>query len=44
MKIFIKTHIGYNPDHYLLINFKTKFESEFTIHKIILHIIDYLFY
>lgn len=29
MKIFIKTHIGYNPDHYLLINFKTKFGSEF---------------
>eukprot|EP00102_Acyrthosiphon_pisum_P025257 XP_016662467.1 PREDICTED: uncharacterized protein LOC100570133 [Acyrthosiphon pisum] len=27
LKVFIKTHFGYNPDHFLLINFKTKFEN-----------------
>ncbi|CAI6354595.1 unnamed protein product [Macrosiphum euphorbiae] len=27
LKVFIKTHFGYNPDHFLLTNFKTKFEN-----------------
>ncbi|XP_060843558.1 uncharacterized protein LOC132923516 isoform X2 [Rhopalosiphum padi] len=25
LKVFIKTHIGYNPEHFLLVNFMTKF-------------------
>lgn len=28
MKVFIKTNIGYNPEHFLLISFTTKHESE----------------
>eukprot|EP00102_Acyrthosiphon_pisum_P016610 XP_008187621.2 PREDICTED: uncharacterized protein LOC100570673 [Acyrthosiphon pisum] len=27
LKVFIKTHFGYNPEHFLLTNFKTKFEN-----------------
>ncbi|KAE9526207.1 hypothetical protein AGLY_013838 [Aphis glycines] len=27
LKVFIKTHIGYNPEHFLLVNFTTKFEN-----------------
>ncbi|XP_060872331.1 uncharacterized protein LOC132946371 [Metopolophium dirhodum] len=27
LKVFIKTHFGYNPEHFLLTNFKTKLEN-----------------
>ncbi|XP_001948568.2 uncharacterized protein LOC100163240 [Acyrthosiphon pisum] len=27
LKVFIKTHFGYNPEHFLLANFKTKLEN-----------------
>lgn len=29
LRVFIKTHVGYNPDYYLSKNFETKPRSEF---------------
>lgn len=41
--MFIKTHIGYNPEHFLLANFTTKFGSEWVlIIKIIIQPFEYV--
>lgn len=40
LKVFIKTHIGYNPEQYLFTNFTTKSKCEFIIIMIIfIHIL-----
>lgn len=34
VKVFVKNHVGYNPQHFLLINFKTKYGNLIQIYLI----------
>ncbi|XP_060854158.1 tenascin-like isoform X2 [Rhopalosiphum padi] len=37
LKVFIKTHISYNPEHFLLVNFTTKFENLKSIEDLVVY-------